>query len=956
VRTIQRIRTSGSCLLTILSIFVASVFLARLVAPANAFAERPEGSEPWTGNVYAGDQLEPSFYNLPENIEVLRLENGLQVILMRNPAQPMVGIYTQVRVGSAYEDFRTSGMSHMLEHLLFNGTSQYTQQELYDLTDMLGAYNNANTSDFYTNFMLVLPAGSLEAGLGIQSQMLFHSLLPEDKFEKERGIIIGELVSGRDMPGHFTDEAIRQALYENSSLELPTLGTKSTIEHMSRDDVFAFYKQHYVPNNMMMTVAGNFARERILTWLEETFGAVPPGTLENFPLRPANFIDRTHTVVRRGGDRRVLVLAFDAPGYGSADYFPFLVMTRLLDVPGSGIVTRALAGWPAPQRPEFSVWWEKADGFSRLVCEFELPREVEAESIYRFLQEAAAAALEEGITTEDVVEVVRMEETETLLEREQLRHTGIMIAAPIVLGGVDFFLGYLHQLRQVTAEDVARVLRAYVAGSPCLAVLVEPEKGEPATAAGMAGLKLPEGMKIPPAMLEALKKQGVSPAAMMGGSSAETEPTEEPAGVAGAVSEAQPPLPEVEALPVQRSVLSSGAVLVTQENPASALMAVHLTVRGRAVIDGERPGALNLVHRLLLSGYSGCDQTCLSRKLRRLGAVVKLVDDPRIPMDDYYTDGRFAFVRVELAADRGPELLELLAEFIQRAGFTEEDFEREVRQEVSLLEKAQASARYRADELLRHALYGDHPLVNPPEGDLYTLQDLTYDQTRAVYRRAFSPANLIFAIVSPSSHEQLAAQLERLLPARGQAAEPLPPLPLTVGTERVTGTTGGEMAAIRVGSLLRADAADVRALELLTAILSDRLAMDLREKRGLSYSVGASLSLHGGEGEFEAWLNPPRERMAEGEQALRQFLADFDVAAISAEELAKVRNARRGRMLLRRLSSISQAYYLAMAELDGNATAYNDMLTAYDEVTLADLQRVDRTYLRALPLVTVVVD
>ena len=66
--------------------------------------------------------------------------------------------------------------------------------------------------------------------------------IPEDKFEKEKGIVLGEIVQGRDWPGHYTQKALREALFEGSSLALPSIGTKSTIEHMVRDDVYDFYR------------------------------------------------------------------------------------------------------------------------------------------------------------------------------------------------------------------------------------------------------------------------------------------------------------------------------------------------------------------------------------------------------------------------------------------------------------------------------------------------------------------------------------------------------------------------------------------------------------------------------------------------------------------------------------------------------------------------------------------
>jgi len=938
------------------SLLPAAALALGLFALSNLAVVPPSAAQPGS---YFTEQLDPVFYDLPENLEIRRLENGLRVVLMRNPAQPMIGVFTQVEVGSAYEDFRTSGMSHMLEHLLFNGTELWTQQELYDLADLAGAYNNAHTTDFYTNYLLVAPAGELETALQIQSQMLFHSVIPPEKFAKEKGIVVGEIVSGRDSPSHFTEEALRRALYDGSSLALPTLGTKSTIDHMQRDDVYEFYKRWYVPNNMVLTLAGNFDRDRALTLLESFYGSVAPGTLPDVDLLPVAPRERTTTVVRRGGDTRVLSLAFDAPGYGSPDFFPFQVMTSLLDAPGSGILTRAV-GDLDPQQPQHgadvAVWWEKADGFSRLILEFELAEQTDPTRCYRLVQEAVAAALEFGVTSDDVNEIVRMRETETLLEWEQLRMTGIYIAEPLVEGGVDFFASYLPRLREVSSEDVARVLESYLLDIPCLAVLIEPTPPSAGSTPGAEGMQIPgmpEGMEVPPAMLEAMRQAGMS-----GGPEGATDPDDPadpgappPGGQAAAAA-------NVPTLPVDRTVLENGAILLSQTNPASPLMAIHLAVRNRALLDRElaAPGALNLVHSLLSKGIGGCDEACLARRLRSLGTVIKLVDDPRFPMDNYYTNGRFSFIRIETTAANGPEVLRLLADMTQHAIFTGDDFETARQAQLERAERQHGSARATANTLLDETLYGDHPLVQDPEGDVDSLDGVSYDQARTVYRRAFSPQNLILSVVSPQSHESLVELCEEILPGRGRPTEGLPALPVTSAPERRTGTVGGEMAAIRLGSIFAVAPEDEKALEILVAILSDRLAMDLRETRGLSYSVGASISHIGDEAEFVAWLNPPRERIAEGELALSEFVAGFDAASITDEELARIRSARKGRQMMRRLSSLSQAYYLAMAELDGDVGAYLGALSGYDALTVADLRRVGARYLEQMAMVTVVVD
>src|SRR3990172_8580073 len=97
------------------------------------------------------------------------------------------GVNVVVKVGSAYETFSTSGMSHMLEHLLFNGTTTRSQKQLYDDVDRIGGYNNAHTDNFYTDFMMVTPTENIRKGMEIQADMLFNSTLPVEKFEKEKG-------------------------------------------------------------------------------------------------------------------------------------------------------------------------------------------------------------------------------------------------------------------------------------------------------------------------------------------------------------------------------------------------------------------------------------------------------------------------------------------------------------------------------------------------------------------------------------------------------------------------------------------------------------------------------------------------------------------------------------------------------------------------------------------------
>jgi zinc protease len=175
------------------------------------------------------------------------LPNGLRVVLVENRANPMVCSSAIVGAGVVDEPDGMNGATHFLEHLVFNGTETRSQRALYDEVDRFGAYNNATTREDHTLFTLLLQKEFAAKGLEIQADMLFHSTLPPDKFEKEKGIILEELAKDRNDPAYLAQDAFRGFAYAGTPLARPVLGSESSIKGMSRDRVLAYYKARYVP-------------------------------------------------------------------------------------------------------------------------------------------------------------------------------------------------------------------------------------------------------------------------------------------------------------------------------------------------------------------------------------------------------------------------------------------------------------------------------------------------------------------------------------------------------------------------------------------------------------------------------------------------------------------------------------------------------------------------------------
>jgi predicted Zn-dependent peptidase len=224
------------------------------------------------------------------------LDNGLRVVLIPHRANPMIASAVIVGAGVVDEAPEDSGASHFLEHLLFNGTESRTQRQLYDDVDRLGAYNNATTKEDHTLFTFLVAKEHAEDGLAIQADMLFHSTIPGDNFEKERKIVLEELARDRSDPSYDLEAAFRAMAFAGTPIARPVLGTETSLAAITRERVVRYYKARYVPGNMVLVVMGDFDAAEMLKAVKRTFGKqrggrLPLATSEVWPGTPKDNVE-----------------------------------------------------------------------------------------------------------------------------------------------------------------------------------------------------------------------------------------------------------------------------------------------------------------------------------------------------------------------------------------------------------------------------------------------------------------------------------------------------------------------------------------------------------------------------------------------------------------------------------------------------------------------------------------
>lgn len=192
--------------------------------------------------------------------EIRKLKNGTTLVLCEDKTTEAVSLIVYIGAGSRYENKKIVGMTHFLEHLLFDGTERRpTSLDISKEIDSLGAEVNAHPSEEYTNFHIKCAAEHLEKAADIFSYMLLHSRLTDEDIEKEKKVVLEEIKMRTDIPSSHIFNVFDQAIFAGNPLGRYTGGEPETIRNIARRDVQEFYQKYYLASNIYISVCGSFA-------------------------------------------------------------------------------------------------------------------------------------------------------------------------------------------------------------------------------------------------------------------------------------------------------------------------------------------------------------------------------------------------------------------------------------------------------------------------------------------------------------------------------------------------------------------------------------------------------------------------------------------------------------------------------------------------------------------------
>lgn len=200
------------------------------------------------------------------------LKNGIKVVTEYIPYVNSISMGVWIKSGSRYENLTDNGVSHFIEHMLFKGTKNRSAKRIAEEIEELGGQINAFTGKEATCYYVKLLDEHIDIGIDVLRDMFFDSKMSQDDIEREKGVIIEEINMYEDSPEDLVMDILSEATWGTDTLAYRILGTKKSIDLFNKDMILEYFKERYIPQNMVISIAGNFNEKELIKKIENNFG------------------------------------------------------------------------------------------------------------------------------------------------------------------------------------------------------------------------------------------------------------------------------------------------------------------------------------------------------------------------------------------------------------------------------------------------------------------------------------------------------------------------------------------------------------------------------------------------------------------------------------------------------------------------------------------------------------
>ncbi len=415
------------------------------------------------------------------NVKEYHLDNGLKVLILEDHKAPTATFQIWYRVGSVDEKIGKTGLSHLLEHMMFKGTAAYGPKTFSQTIQRAGGMDNAFTSRDYTGYFELLASDRIGIPIGMEADRMRNLILTPQAVLSERDVVMEERrLRYDDDPENLLHQEALAAAFKDHPYRWPVIGWMSDLKTLDPADLVAHYNTYYEPNNAVIIVVGDVQSDQVLAEIKKAFGSIPggPEIKRTHPAEDAQYGEK-RVYVKKEAELPSVLIVYKVPGIGDDDGLALDVLAGILS---GGKSSRLYHSLVYEKQIALSAW-ASYEGLYRDPFLFYAAATAahgkKIEDVERSLLDEVEKMKKDPPSEREVRKAKNQIEASFVMDQDSIYMQARTIGSFEMAGGWRLIDRYLEGIRKVTAEDVRRVAAKYlVADRKTTGILIPEGKGK----------------------------------------------------------------------------------------------------------------------------------------------------------------------------------------------------------------------------------------------------------------------------------------------------------------------------------------------------------------------------------------------------------------------------------------------------------------------------------------------
>lgn len=807
------------------------------------------------------------------------LDNGLEVIFHIDPSDPVVAVSLTAHVGSAREKEGRTGFSHLFEHLLFLESENLGKGGLDKMTARIGGSGaNGSTSRDRTNYLQTVPNDALEKMIWAEADKLgwFINTVTDPVLAKEKQVVKNEKRQGVDnQPYGHTSYVIDKNLYPaDHPYNWQVIGSLEDLQNATLADVKEFFRRWYVPNNVTLTLVGDFDPKQAKEWVKKYFDEIPKGEPIESVTPRAGKIETSKKLYYEDNFARLPELTMTWPTVEQyhPDSYALDVLSQYLSSGKKAPLNVVLI-----DNKKLTSNVRMYNRTSELAGQTQLSvrafADKDLDDVAVALEEAFAKFEQEGISEKDLARIKAGQETNFYNALSSVLGKGVQLTQYNIFAKNPGFINEdIQNVLAVSPEDVMRVYNQYIKGKNYIATSFVPKKNLIAALEGSEKAEVVEEIII----------QGAEESF---DASIQANYEKAPSTFDRSVEPPYGKAPEVTIPAVWEDSLGNGLQVYGIENHEVPLVQFNMVIDGGQLLDDpEKVGVANLLAQLMTKGTKTKTTAELEDAIDQLGASVNV-----------YATTESTTISVNTLSRNYDEVMALVKEIILEPRWDAVEFELAKQSTISRIRQLEASPNMVAQNEFNKLIYGEGNIRSQNIlGSIKSVEAITIDDLRTYYEKFISPSVTRMHVVGDLGKVNIIASLQSLITDWESKEVSIPAFdaPSRPETAQVYfyDIPDSKQSMLQFGyPALASTDPDFYSAEVMNYILggggfASRLTQELREGKGYTYGIRSSFSGGKVAGPFSISSGVRSNVTYESAQLVKDILIDY-ASTYTADDL-----------------------------------------------------------------------